>query len=52
VTDVIADPDMTEETRADMKELTDAGFENVRIEETHRVHDQAASAIVKATMPS
>ena len=40
-------------TRDDFESsLTDAGFENVRIEETHRVHDQAASAIVKATMPS
>ncbi|HMT04097.1 MAG TPA: arsenite methyltransferase [Solirubrobacterales bacterium] len=69
VTDVIADPDMDEETRADMKEwtgciagaLTDeeferdliaAGFESIEIEETHRVHDQAASAIVRASLPS
>lgn len=69
VSDVIADPDMTEETRADMKEWTgciagaltreefekgliEAGFEEVEIEETHRVHDQASSAIVRAKMPS
>ncbi len=69
VSDVIADPDMTEETRADMREWTgciagaltreefesgliDAGFEEVEIEETHRVHDQASSAIVRAKMPS
>ena len=29
-----------------------AGFTSVSIEETHRVHDQAASAIVRATMPA
>lgn len=69
VTDVIADPDMTEETRADMQEWTgciagaltrdefessleEAGFADVEIEETHRVHDQAASAIVRASLPS
>ncbi|HNA22943.1 MAG TPA: arsenite methyltransferase [Solirubrobacterales bacterium] len=69
VSDVIADPDMSEETREDMKQWTGciagaltrdefeanllaAGFENVEIEETHRVHDQAWSAIVRATMPS
>ncbi|HMT05016.1 MAG TPA: arsenite methyltransferase [Solirubrobacterales bacterium] len=69
VSDVIADPEMTEETRTDMKQWTGciagaltrdefeagllaAGFESVQIEETHRVHDQASSAIVRATMPS
>lgn len=69
VSDVIADPDMTEETREDMMQWTGciagaltreefeaglvaAGFEDVQIEETHRVHDQASSAIVRATMPS
>jgi len=69
VSDVIADPDMTEETREDMKQWTGciagaltrdefeagllaAGFEDIQIEETHRVHDQASSAIVRATMPS
>jgi len=69
VSDVIADPDMSEETRADMKQWTGciagaltrdeferdlaaAGFESIEIEETHRVHDQAASAIIRATKPA
>ncbi len=69
VSDVLADPGMSEETRADMKEWTGciagaltrtgfesslaaAGFENIEIEETHRVHDQAASAIVRASLPA
>ena len=69
VSDVIADPDMSEETRKDMMEWTGciagaltreqfeqhldaAGFRDIQIEETPRVHDQAASAIVRATMPS
>ena len=68
VTDVIADPDMDEATKADMKEWTGciagaltqeeferdlkaAGFESVEITETHRVHDQATSAIIRATLP-
>ena len=65
VTDVVADPDMDAETRADMaqwtgcvagaltpeefrRELEAAGFEDVEVRETHRVHDQAGSAIVRA----
>jgi SAM-dependent methyltransferase len=65
VTDIVADPDMTPETRADMaqwtgcvagaltaeefrRELRAAGFEDVELRETHRVHDQAASAIIRA----
>jgi SAM-dependent methyltransferase len=69
VSDVIADPDMTEETRADMREWTGciagaltreefesnlaaAGFEDIQIEATHRVHDQAESAIIRATLPA
>lgn len=69
VTDVIADPGMSAETRADMKEWTGciagaltrdefesslvaAGFGDVQIEVTHRVHDQAASAIVRASLPA
>lgn len=69
VSDVIADPDMDDATREDMKawtgciagaltrdeferHLADAGFEEIQIEETHRVHDQAASAIVRATLPA
>ena len=27
------------------------GFEDVEIRETHRVHDQAGSAIIRARMP-
>ena len=69
VTDVIADPDMDEETKADMAqwtgciagaltedefrhELTAAGFAEIEIRETHRVHDHAGSAIVRATLPA
>ena len=33
------------------QELAAAGFEEVVVEETHRVHDHAASAIVKARKP-
>jgi SAM-dependent methyltransferase len=67
VSDVIADPDMSEETRRDMQQWTGciagaltreefregleaAGFTDIEIIETHRVHDQAASAIVRATV--
>ena len=65
VTDVIADPEMDEETKRDMRqwtgcvagaltaeefrrELAAAGFEDVELQETHRVHEHAASAIVRA----
>ncbi len=68
VTDVIADEDMSEETRASMiewtgciagalteqefrDELAAAGFTGIEVEVTHRVHDQAASAIVRANLP-
>jgi SAM-dependent methyltransferase len=68
VSDVIADEDMTEETRADMaqwtgciagaltraeyeSQLTAAGFVDVEVRETHRVHEQAASAVVRARRP-
>ena len=68
VSDVIADPDMDEATRADMQAWTgciagaltraefeqalqDAGFTNIDINETHRVHAHAASAIVRAAKP-
>ena len=67
VSDVVADPDMDEETKADMaqwtgciagalteadfrRELEVAGFTDVEIRETHRVHDHAASAIVRAVL--
>ena len=33
-------------------ELEAAGFEAVEIRETHRVHDQAGSAIVRASLPT
>ena len=70
VTDVVADPDMDEATRADMAAVdrlhrrradrrasssassTAAGFEDVEIRETHRVHEHAASAIVRARVPA
>jgi arsenite methyltransferase len=68
ITDVIADPDMDEQTRQDMqqwtgciagaltgeefqRELAAAGFEAIEIEETHRVHEHAGSAIVRARRP-
>jgi len=69
VSDVIADEDMDDATRADMQAytgciagaltqrefvqaLTDAGLAEVDIRETHRVHEHAASAIVRARKPS
>ncbi|HEX6652106.1 MAG TPA: arsenite methyltransferase [Thermoleophilaceae bacterium] len=68
VSDVIADPDMDEATRADMREWTgciagaltrdefeqalgDAGLTDIEIAETHRVHEHASSAIVRARKP-
>jgi arsenite methyltransferase len=68
VSDVIADPDMDEATRADMQQWTGciagaltraefeealaaAGFEAIDIHETHRVHEHASSAIVRARRP-
>jgi SAM-dependent methyltransferase len=67
VSDVVADPDMDEETRRDMQqwtgciagaltradfehELGAAGFEAIEVQETHRVHEHAASAIVRARL--
>jgi arsenite methyltransferase len=39
-------------TRADFEgKLVDAGFEDVQVTETHRVHDQAVSAIIRARLP-
>ena len=69
VSDIVADPDMDEETRTDMAqwtgciagalteeefraELEGAGFEEIEIQETHRVHDQAGSAIIRARVPA
>ncbi|HZI90988.1 MAG TPA: arsenite methyltransferase [Thermoleophilaceae bacterium] len=65
VSDVVADPDMDEATRQDMRQFTgciagaltvddfrrdlaEAGFDQIEIEETHRVHEHAGSAIVRA----
>ncbi len=68
VSDVIADPDMDEHTRADMQQwtgciagaltedefraaLADAGLTDIEVRETHRVHEHASSAIVRARKP-
>ena len=68
VSDVVADEEMDEETRADMaqctgciagalseaeyrRDLAEAGFEEIEVTKTHRVHDQAGSAIIRARMP-
>ena len=68
VSDVIADEDMDEATRADMQawtgcvagalterefraQLEAAGLEKIEIRETHRVHEHAGSAIVRARKP-
>jgi arsenite methyltransferase len=65
VSDVIADEDMDEATRADMAQwtgciagaltrrefeqaLVTAGLVEIEIEETHRVHEKAGSAIIRA----
>ena len=69
VSDVIADPDMDDATRASMaawtgciagaltrdeyaSHLTAAGLVDVEIRETHRVHEHAASAIIRARKPA
>jgi SAM-dependent methyltransferase len=66
VSDVVADPDMDDETRRDMEqwvgciagaltqeqfhqELSAAGFHEIEVVETHRVHAHAGSAMVWAT---
>jgi arsenite methyltransferase len=68
VSDVIADPDMNDATRADMAAYTGciagaltaqefcaglaaAGFTDIEIRETHRVHEHAGSAIIRARKP-
>jgi len=68
VSDVIADEDMDDATRADTAQwtgciagaltraefehaLAGAGFVDVRIDETHRVHEHAGAAIVRARKP-
>jgi SAM-dependent methyltransferase len=69
VSDVIADPDMDEATKADMAAWTGciagaltelefraaleaAGLGEIEIRETHRVHEHAAAAIIRARKPS
>jgi ubiquinone/menaquinone biosynthesis C-methylase UbiE len=69
VSDVIADPDMDEVTRADMAAYTGcvagalterefraalsaAGLTDVEFRASHRVHDRATSAIVRARKPA
>jgi arsenite methyltransferase len=69
VSDVIADEDMDDRTRADMaawtgciagalteREFRDAlaaaGLDGVEVHETHRVHPQAAAAIIRARKPA
>jgi arsenite methyltransferase len=68
VSDVIADDDMDEATRADMRQWTGcvagaltraqyedalmvAGLVDLEIRETHRVHEHAGSAIIRARKP-
>jgi SAM-dependent methyltransferase len=69
VSDVIADPDMDDATRADMAAFTgciagaltedefrdalaSAGLTDVEIRETHRVHEHARAAIIRARRPA
>jgi len=69
VSDVIADPEMDEATRADMAQWTGciagaltreqfegtllaAGLVDVEIRETHRVHELATAAIIRARRPA
>jgi SAM-dependent methyltransferase len=69
VSDVIADDDMDEGTRADIAAWTGciagalteaefrgalqaAGFDQIEIRETHRVHEHAAAAIIRARKPN
>jgi ubiquinone/menaquinone biosynthesis C-methylase UbiE len=69
VSDVIADPEMDDATRADMaawtgciagaltenefrRELEAAGFEQIDVQPTHRVHEHASAAIIRARKPA
>jgi arsenite methyltransferase len=69
ISDVIADEDMDDATRADLRQWTgciagaltrrqfeealgSAGLIDVDIRETHRVHEHAGAAIIRATKPS
>ena len=68
VSDVIADPDLDDATKASMAEwtgciagaltepefrtaLTVAGFEDIEIAPTHRVHEHASAATIRARRP-
>jgi ubiquinone/menaquinone biosynthesis C-methylase UbiE len=68
ISDVIADEDMDDATRADMRQwtgciagalthqefdaaLAGAGLKDVEIRETHRVHEHAGAAIIRARKP-
>lgn len=68
VSDVIADVDMDDATKADMQQwtgciagalteeefreaLNDAGLTEVEVRETHRVHEHASSAVIRARKP-
>jgi ubiquinone/menaquinone biosynthesis C-methylase UbiE len=68
ISDVVADQDMDEATRADMRQWTGciagaltrgefeealarAGLKDVEIRETHRVHEHAGAAIIRAAKP-
>jgi arsenite methyltransferase len=68
VSDVLADEDMDEATRADMAAWTgcvagaltepefrtaleDVGFREIEVRATHRVHEHASSAIIRARRP-
>jgi hypothetical protein len=68
VSDVIADPNLDEQTKADMEAwtgciagalteqefravLTAAGLHAAEFRKTHRVHEHAAAAIVRARKP-
>ena len=69
VSDVVADPDMDDATKADIDQWTGciagaltrgsyaellqrAGLTDIEINETHRVHEHAASAIIRARKPT
>lgn len=69
VSDVIADPDLDDATRADMAAWTGciagalnedefrsglaaAGFSDIEIRPTHRVHAHAGAAIIRARKPT
>jgi ubiquinone/menaquinone biosynthesis C-methylase UbiE len=69
VSDVLADPDMDDATRADMAQwtgciagaltedefrsaLADAGMTDIEVRPSHRVHEHARSAIVRARKPA